>query len=57
MQSSVTDADSCDITVTLKGQESTTTYTGVDALFENESYAYYKLSETLPAISPHGTTC
>ena len=42
----VTDADSCDITVTLKGQESTTTYTGVDALFENESYAYYKLSET-----------
>ena len=25
---------------------STTTYTGADALFENESYAYYKLSET-----------
>ena len=25
---------------------SATTYTGVDALFENESYAYYKLSET-----------
>ena len=42
----VTDADSCDITVTLKGKESTTTYTGVDALFENASYAYYKLSET-----------
>ena len=39
-------ADGTDITVTLKGQESTTTYTGVDALFENESYAYYKLSET-----------
>ena len=42
----VTDADSYDITVTLKGKESTTTYTGADALFENESYAYYKLSET-----------
>ena len=40
------DADSYDITVTLKGKESTTTYTGADALFENESYAYYKLSET-----------
>lgn len=39
----VTDADSYDITVTLKGKESTTTYTGADALFENESYAYYKL--------------
>ena len=42
----VTDADSYDITVTLKGKESTTTYTGADALFENESYAYYKLNET-----------
>ena len=41
-----TDADSYDITVTLKGKESTTTYTGADALFENESYAYYNLSET-----------
>ena len=30
----------------LKGKEATTTYTGADALFENESYAYYKLSET-----------
>ena len=48
----VTDADSCDITVTLKGQESTTTYTGVDALFENESYAYYKLSETPACYIP-----
>ena len=35
----VTDADSYDITVKLRGKESTTTYTGVDALFENESYA------------------
>jgi len=42
----VTDADSYDITVKLRGKESTTTYTGVDALFENESYAYYKLGET-----------
>ena len=25
---------------------SSTSYTGADALFENESYAYYKLSET-----------
>lgn len=40
----VTDADSYDITVKLRGKEST--YTGVDALFENDSYAYYKLSET-----------
>ena len=48
----VTDADSYDITVTLKGKESTTTYTGADALFENESYAYYKLSET-PALLYH----
>ena len=42
----VTDTDSYDITVKLRGKESTTTYTGVDALFENESYAYYKLGET-----------
>ena len=42
----VTDADSYDITVKLRGKESTTTYTGVDALFENESYAYYNLGET-----------
>ena len=42
----VTDADSYDITVTLKGKESTITYTGADVLFENKSYAYYKLSET-----------
>mgnify|MGYP000680105956 FL=1 len=48
----VTDADSYDITVTLKGKESTTTYTGADALFENESYAYYKLSET-PCLLYH----
>ncbi len=42
----VTDADSYDITVKLRGKETTTTYSGIKALFENESYAYYKLSET-----------
>lgn len=42
----VTDADSYDITLTLRGKESTTTYAGADALFENPSYTYYKLSET-----------
>ena len=33
------------ITVTNKGQESTTDYTGKDALFESASYSYYTLSE------------
>ena len=42
----VTDADSYDITVKLRGKDTTTTYSGVDALFENSSYAYYKLNET-----------
>lgn len=42
----VTDADSYDITVKLRGKDTTTTYSGVDALFENASYAYYKLSDT-----------
>lgn len=42
----VTDATSYDITVTLRGKETTTTYAGVDALFENATYSYYKLSET-----------
>ena len=41
----VTDDDSVDITVTIKGQTSTTTYTGKDALFQNEDYAYYNLTE------------
>lgn len=41
----VTDSDSVVITVTNRGQEATTTYTGKDALFENESYAYYVLPE------------
>ena len=41
----VTDDTSYDITVKLRGKDTTTTYSGVDALFENDSYAYYKLSE------------
>lgn len=49
----VTDADSLDITVTLRGTESTTTYTGVDALFENPSYSYYKL-DSAPAYYVNG---
>ena len=41
----VTDDTSYDITVKLRGKDTTTTYSGVNALFENDSYAYYKLSE------------
>lgn len=41
----VTDESSVEITVTNRGQTSTVTYSGKDALFENESYAYYVLSE------------
>lgn len=41
----VTDDDSVDITVTNRGQTSTTTYKGKDALFQNADYAYYKLTE------------
>lgn len=41
----VADGDSVDITVTIKGQTSTTTYTGKEALFQNEDYAYYNLTE------------
>ena len=41
----VKDSDSVSITVTNRGQTSTTTYTGKDSLFENESYAYYLLPE------------
>ena len=40
----VTDEDSVEITVTNRGTTATTTYSGKDALFENESYAYYVLS-------------
>lgn len=44
----VEDSDTVDITVTNRGQTSTTTLTGKDTLFENASYAYYPLSE-IPA--------
>ena len=41
----VKDSDTRTITVTLKGKEIKTTYTGKNALFENPDYAYYVLSE------------
>ena len=50
----VTDDNSVEITVTNKGNTSTTTYTGKDVLFESDSYAYYVLSET-PAYYKEAT--
>ena len=41
----VKDTDKVDITVTNRGQTSTTTLEGKDTLFENETYAYYLLTE------------
>ena len=41
----VKDGDSVEITVTNRGQTTTTTLTGKDTLFENASYAYYSLTE------------
>ena len=41
----VKDDDSVEITVTNRGQTTTTTLTGKDTLFENASYAYYLLTE------------
>ena len=41
----VNDDDSVSITVTNRGQTTTTTLTGKDTLFENASYAYYPLTE------------
>lgn len=41
----VTDSSKVDITVSMKGKETTTTYEGKDALFESPSYSYYMLSE------------
>ena len=41
----ITDEDSVKITVTLRGNKQTNTYTGKNALFENSDYAYYVLSE------------
>lgn len=42
----VTDASSLEITVTNRGQTTTTTYSGKDALFESGNYSYYRMSET-----------
>lgn len=41
----VDDTTSVTCTVTLRGKETTTTYNGKDALFEQPSYSYYILSE------------
>ena len=41
----VKDSDTLTITVTLKGKEITTPYTGKDTLFENPDHAYYVLAE------------
>ena len=41
----VKDTDKVDITVMNRGQTSTTTLEGKDTLFENETYAYYPLTE------------
>ena len=42
----VTDSDSKSITVSLRGQQTTTKYEGKDALFESANYSYYALSST-----------
>lgn len=39
----VTDDSTVQITTSIKGKESTTTYTGKDALFESANYSYYVL--------------
>jgi LPXTG-motif cell wall-anchored protein len=41
----ITDDSKVSTTVTNRGQESTTDYTGKDALFESASHSYYTLSE------------
>ena len=41
----ITDESKVDITTNIKGKESTTTYSGKDALFESGNYSYYVLSE------------
>ncbi len=46
--------DSVSITVSNRGQTSTTSYNGADALFENPSYAYYELEEA-PAYYKEAT--
>ena len=42
----VKDSDSVEITVTNRGKTITTTLTGKDTLFENDTYAYYPLKDT-----------
>ena len=44
----VKDNDSVEITVTNRGKTTTTTLTGKDTLFENDTYAYYPLKD-IPA--------
>lgn len=50
----VTDDDSVTITVTNRGNTTTTTYSGKDALFESASYSYYVLEE-MPAFYKEAT--
>lgn len=50
----ITDESKVEITVTNRGNTSTTTYTGKDALFESASYSYYVLSEA-PACYKEAT--
>ena len=50
----VTDDNSVEITVTNRGNTSTTTLTGSDALFQSASYSYYVLSEA-PAYYKEAT--
>jgi uncharacterized protein YjdB len=50
----VTDDDKVEITTTNRGQTSTATYVGKEALFENPSYSYYILSEA-PAYYKEAT--
>lgn len=50
----ITDDSKVEISVTNRGQTSTTTYTGKDALFESASYSYYVLSEA-PAYYKEAT--
>ena len=45
----ITDASSIDVTTTARGNTSTTTYSGSEALFEAPDYSWYKLSEK-PAV-------
>lgn len=53
----VTDDSSVTITTSIKGKESTTTYTGKDALFESASYSYYVLpADEVPANYKELTT-